>query len=214
MGGFFAAYRDPSCVRCGFRLAWVGVLLVVCALHTDSLVSAEPGSHLVAQLSSPGGKVVASGQRPLPVADVALGAGGVLHGVVFSPLGGQTVRTPVAGTPVAILREGRLVAEVRSDSQGRFAVSKLRGGVYAMTVAGEGGVEWTFCRAWSPGAAPPKAGQIARVALGEGVVRGQGPLPAVKFSEAALMAGVVVGAVAAPIIYHNAQKSNRVPASP
>lgn len=214
MGGFFAAYRGPSCVCCGFRLAWAGVLLAVCALHSDSLVSAELGPRLVAPLPSSGDTVVASGQQPLLVADVALAPGGVLHGVVVSPLGGQSPHTPRAGARVAILREGRLVAEVRSDSQGRFAVSKLQGGVYAMAVAGERGVEWTFCRAWSPGAAPPKAGGVARVALGDGVLRGQGPLPSVKFSEAALMAGVVVGAVAAPIIYHNAQKSNRVPASP
>lgn len=214
MGGFFAIERGPSCVCCGFRLKWVGVLLVLCALHTASLVSAEPDPRLVAQLPTLEGKAVASRGRSLVVADVALGAGGVLRGVLLSSRDVQGARVPAPGSRVTLLREGRLVAEVRTDSQGRFAVSNLRGGTYAMAVAGEEGLEWTFCRAWSPGAAPPRAGQVARVALGEGVVRGQGPLPSVKFSEAALMAGVVVGAVAAPIIYHNAQKSNRVPASP
>lgn len=214
MGAFSVVRHGPSCVCGGGQLKWVWVLLAVCTLRPAPLLSEESGSHFVRQsplsLSErPGGEL-----RPLVTADVVLHAGGVLRGVVLSSLEAGKPVGAVAGVRVAVLRGGKLVAESKSDSRGRFAVSNLSGGKYVIVVAGQTGVEWVLCRAWTPGTAPPKASPVARVALGEGVVRGQGPLPAVKFSEAALMAGVVVGAVAAPIIYHNSQKSNRVPASP
>jgi hypothetical protein len=113
-----------------------------------------------------------------------------------------------------VLRDGKVVAETRTEQAGRFAVSHLRGGKYVLAVTRADREQWSFYRVWTPKAAPPKANAVARLVPGEGIVRGQGPLPAVSFSEAALMAGVVAGAVAAPIIYHNAQKSNRIPASP
>jgi hypothetical protein len=144
--------------------------------------------------------------------DVALqGRDGRLCGRVVAEGKGDA---NVAGVTVAVMRDGKVVARTRTDRAGAFSVSCLPGGNYAVGVAGREGVRWNLCRLWTPQAAPPQALAEARLGLGGHVVRGQGPFSSAIFTESALMAGVVVGAVAAPIIYHNAQRSNRVPASP
>ena len=215
MRGFFVAGCRPSHGDWGCRSRQVAVLVVLWIVHAAPLVSAERMPSSSAEL--PGLMPVkqsdpSSAARPVAIADVVLQTRGVLHGVVRS--GTKDSGRSVAGVRVVLARDGRMVAESKSDRFGRFRFSGLRGGVHVLAVVGERGVELNLCRVWAEGASPPKASDVAQVTLGEGIVRGQGPLPSVKFSEAALMAGVVVGAVAAPIIYHNAQKSNRVPASP
>jgi len=206
MGGFFGIWRRlPECCQ---RLPSIqaGVCLVVWATLTAPLASAERQASSVGQGSSlPATKAT----RLAVTADVVLESGGTLHGVVQS-----ATKAPAADSRVTLICDNKVIAEAKCDRLGRFAVSNLRGGKYFVAVAGENGIEWNSYRVWTPKAAPPKAGSVANVTLGNGLVRGQGPLPSVKFPEAALMAGVVVGAIAAPVIYHNSQKSNRIPASP
>jgi hypothetical protein len=210
MRGFFAIRRGPSGARRRLRLAWAGISLAIWATLAHPTISAERATSSRQAASSP--KSHAASRVIMP--DVALQPGGVLQGVVSSGTSTAGPERAVAGVRVALVREGKTVAETTSDRFGRFAVSHLRGGKYAVVTTGKNGVEWSLHRVWTPNAAPPKASAVARVVLGRGLVRGQGPLPSLSFPEAALMGGVVVGAVAAPIIYHNAQQSNRVPASP
>lgn len=210
MRGFFATWRGPSGVCRQFRFEWTGVLLAVWATLALPATSAEHAPSSPQAAPSPKGRAAS----PVVVSDVILQAGGVLQGAVFSKTSTSGPERAAAGVRVALMRDGKVVAETASDHLGRFSVSHLRGGKYIIATTSKNGTEWSLYRAWTPDAAPPKAGVAARVVLGRGLVRGQGPLPSLSFPEAALMGGVVVGAVAAPIIYHNAQQSNRVPASP
>lgn len=210
MRDFFATWRGPSGVCRDFRFGWAGVLLAIWATQALPVVSAERATSPRQVVPFPGGRVTSL----VTASDVILQAGGVLQGVVFSAASTPGARMAVAGARVTLIRDGKVAAETVSDRSGRFAVSHLRGGKYLIVVTTESGTEWNLCRAWTANAAPPKANVVAQVALGQGLIRGQGPLPSLSFPEAALMGGVVVGAVAAPVIYHNAQQSNRVPASP
>ena len=210
MGGYIRVRCSPSVVGCRLSLRWAVVSLSAWVVLVASVASADRAS----LGRRPGSPSVGRGSSAIAVCDAVLCEGGVLQGVVLSASTVSGVSRPVVGVRVSLLREGKIVAESVSGQLGRFTVSGLRGGKYVIAVAYEKGVEWALCRVWTPGAAPPKAMAVVRVTLGSGLVRGQGPVSSVSFSEAALMAGVVVGAVAAPVIYHNTQKSNRVPASP
>jgi len=214
MGGFFVRRRYRSYSRRGRWLNGLGVLVAFWSALCPSFALADdtvPARPSGARSGDPSHSPAA---RPIVASDVALQPGGVLHGVVVPDLSLRESDRSVAHVRVALLRDGKVVAETRSDESGRFSVSSLYGGKYVIAVARQGRVHWHLHRVWLQGTAPHKASAVARMVPGEGIVRSQGPLPAVSFSEAALMAAVVVGAVAAPIIYHNAQKSNRVPASP
>ena len=210
MRDLFAACRGPSGVCRDFCFKWTGVLLAVWATLALPAASAEHAS--LSRQAAPSSRGHAA--SPVAVSDVVLQAGGVLQGVVFSATQPARPRVVVAGARVTLIRDGKIAAETVSDRSGRFVASHLRGGKYLVAVATKNGTEWSLCRTWTANAAPPKANTTVQVTLGQGLVRGQGPLPSLSFPEAALMGGVVVGAVAAPIIYHNAQQSNRIPASP
>ncbi len=212
MGGFFTIQCSPSRPGRAFCLVWAVGLLVVWSVLTPAVYSADRVFSLGQAVASQG-RVARPVSRRVPVDDVVL-RGGTLYGVVVADATAPGEGKAVARTPVVLLHDGKVVAEVRTDQAGRFAVTRLRGGKYVLAVSRGDRVEWSVYRAWTPSSAPPKASAVARLVSGKGVVRGQGPLPGVSFSETALMAGVVVGAVAAPVIYHNAQQSNRVPASP
>jgi hypothetical protein len=214
MGSFLVARICPSRSRRGVRLRGLGVFVVFWSALIPSLAPAENAVPVRQSAASSGVRVPSVSAHAIVAADVVLRAGGVMHGVVVTGSSVSTAEKAVAGVRLVLLRGGKVVAEAKSDEAGRFSVSGLSGGQYVIAIRHHGNVCWHLCRVWSPGTAPPKASGVSRFVLGEGIVRGQGPLPTVSFSEAALMAGVVAGAVAAPIIYHNAQKSNRVPASP
>lgn len=91
----------------------------------------------------------ASVNRTAPVVtDVALQQGGVLQGQVVDSQG-----APQADSTVQVTHMGTTVAAVKTDAQGRFSVSGLRGGVHAIeTVEGAGAY-----RLWAPNTAPPVA---------------------------------------------------------
>lgn len=64
-----------------------------------------------------------------PIRDVALQQGGVLRGEVRSPQGRVS-----AGKTVSIIADGQLVAKSLTETDGRFTVSGLQPGVYAVVV--------------------------------------------------------------------------------
>ena len=97
------------------------------------------------------------------VRDVALHDGGSLTGQVLDAAG-----TPVAGTAVAVIDQGRAVASTQTGADGRFAIAGVKAGVYE--VATSNGV--TVCRLWAPRTAPPAAQSDALVVHGDTVVRG------------------------------------------
>jgi hypothetical protein len=98
------------------------------------------------------------------VADVALGAQGVLLGHVVDEQG-----RPLDGATVQVTFRGSVVAQTVADQDGRFAVQGLRGGQHRI-VAGK---SEQIVRLWAAKTAPPSARNAALVVQGQNVVRGQ-----------------------------------------
>jgi hypothetical protein len=138
---------------------------------------------------------------------------GVLVGRVIPPPGSAGLKA-VANLRVALVQDKRAVAMTKTDRSGRFAISNLSEGLFEVVVDGPGSPSRRTCRVWAPSSAPPTARNQMDMILGEGIVRGQGPFPILSFPQAAAVTGVVAGAIAAPVIYHNVRSSNRGPASP
>jgi len=171
-----------------FTMAWLAVgsiCLPTNALAADNLV--------------PRPEVVAP--AVLPISDVALGSGGLLTGrVVDKHLG------PCADIDVAIQVDGRAVATTRTDADGVFAVTGLRGGVHRVVTSDAS----QLLRLWADGTAPPRAARSAEIVRGADVVRGQwgGRTPyvhkaAMLATNPFLVGGIIATAVAVPVIIHN-----------
>ena len=134
------------------------------------------------------------------VRDVELAYGGLLVGRFVDANG-----RPLAGANVSILTtSGNALASTRTDSDGVFAVARLRGGVHQITTADT----VQLCRLWANGTAPPRSPQSVEVVAGSGVIRGQwGPPPGnhliKKFKVLAtnpfVIGGIAAAAVAIPI---------------
>lgn len=127
-----------------------------------------------------------------PVTNVALRDGGVLLGQVVDTQGAAK-----AHTPVALHAGNQELAVGRSDANGYFAFSGLRGGVYQIS-ATEG--QGTF-RVWTADTAPPSAQAGALVVDGKDVVRGQCGTQGLKFClcNPWIVGGLVAAAIAIPI---------------
>ena len=98
------------------------------------------------------------------VQDVVLSADRSLMGIVVDVDG-----RPRAGVNVLVETSGKATRHAVTDSQGRFSVSELRGGVVRITTP-EGAA---LCRVWSPGTTPPMAHSGAILVEMPNVVRGQ-----------------------------------------
>lgn len=137
-------------------------------------------------------------ERTLPsTTDVALsGKQGTLLGQVIGPAG-----KPRPNVMVSLRVDNRVSAKGKSDSQGRFAFTNLRGGVYQV-MAGNG--FGTF-RAWADGTAPKSAKRKALVVVAEETIRGQMGKPDWKgrlrrcLRNPIVLAGIVGTAVAVPL---------------
>ena len=99
------------------------------------------------------------------IKDVELTKNSTLHGQVFTPEG-----KAVSNATVFLRYQGTAVAAAKSNSQGRFAISGVRGGAHEVVV----GAVHSPVRLWSNGAAPKSATPAIVVAADETIIRGQG----------------------------------------
>ena len=95
--------------------------------------------------------------------DVALGAGGVLQGQVLHGHGNAVV-----GQEISVVSTTGATSRAVTDAQGRFRVTGLRGGTYAVASGNAG----KSCRLWAQGAAPPGANTSVLLVEQQEVVRG------------------------------------------
>jgi hypothetical protein len=97
------------------------------------------------------------------VTDVTLQKGDVLQGQLVDS---QGLARP--GSRVWVYQQDQLIASATSDTNGRFTINHLNGGVYMVQTQTSGRIY----RIWAPGTAPPAAQN--RVVLETGaIVRGQ-----------------------------------------
>jgi len=152
--------------------------------------------------------VIAAGVgEPPTIRDVALHQDGLLLGQVLSKDG-----TPVAGVPVTISRENRVLGTATTNEKGIFAFRGLKGGVYQLTSA-NGVVAY---RVWQSQTAPPGASPAAIVVAGEDAVRGQlgrGYL-GMFLSRPLVIAGVIGAAIAVPLAIALSEDEEEAPATP
>jgi len=152
-----------------------------------------------------GGETRKSADRPaIEISDLVLDSQGGLQGVVVDVHG-----APQPAAKVILMQGKREIGRVQADRLGRFRLSGLRGGVYAL----QSGGQVRFVRAWAAKAAPPKAKPQALLVAGNGVIRGQMPLEKFFASDAVVIAGLVAALIAIPIAVSN-QGGDSTPASP
>ena len=144
---------------------------------------------------------------------MALRPGGILEGRVVRVREGIGPEA-AAGLKLTWRRGSRTVGETITDGAGRFRLGNLSGGLYQVVVHAPERPTWRFYRVWTPATHPPHAAREMTMRLDGPVVRGQSPFPITTFPQAATITAIAAGAIAAPVIYHNAKADNRVPASP
>ena len=193
--------------------AWI-VWMLLLGVPVRAEPPARPAEYSPRRHSAVAGPAILDRIPPIILHHAVLGPpNGVLAGRVTAPPGGAGPKA-VANLRVALMRDQRAVAITRTDQSGRFAISNLSEGLFQVVVDSPGGPNRQTCRVWAPSSAPPSARTHLNMMLGEGVVRGQGPFPILSFPQAAAVTGVVAGAIAAPVIYHNVRSANRGPSSP
>lgn len=201
-------------VRAATAARMVLVALIVGSTRAELPLSRPRGS-------ASGGKGAYGLSAPRPdsvhaIADVALRPDGVLEGQVASATNGLPAQT-LAGLPVSVLRGPQSIATTITDAHGRFSVPDLPGGLYRVVVETPREPSWRFYRVWTSAGAPPHAADRASMPIGEDLVRGQSPLPVPSASQAATIAALAAGAIAAPIVYHGVKQDDVIrstPASP
>ncbi len=134
--------------------------------------------------------------RRSPVLDVALQAGGTLHGQLF-----DAQAQPLARSSLVFIQNGQRIASVTTDDEGRFQVAGLRGGTLQIVV----GVSMYICRAWAPRTAPPIAKNRLVLVLPTVVQRGQRPISDAFFGDPVMIGLVVAAAIAVPIAVSNSR---------
>ncbi|MEM8947004.1 MAG: carboxypeptidase-like regulatory domain-containing protein [Planctomycetota bacterium] len=107
----------------------------------------------------------AAAYRAPEVRDVALQESGMLVGQLVDGQG-----TALADANVIVGKAGKGVAQVVTDSEGRFQVTGLKGGVHQILAAGQLG----SYRLWAPRTAPPAATAGVMLVSSTDTVRGQG----------------------------------------
>jgi hypothetical protein len=178
-------------------MAWIAAVGLCVPIQT------APGG----EPCSPPSRIAASAENDAAVGDLDLSPGGLLAGQVL-----DANARPAAGTKVVIRSAGQSVAITRTDANGTFAVTGLRGGLHQ--IATSQGTE-NF-RLWSPGTAPPNAERLVRITPGQ-VVRGQfggghgimrEPFPHAKAiaTNPLVIGGLIAAAVAIPIALNNADE--------
>lgn len=138
--------------------------------------------------------------------DVKLTQAGDLVGQVIDAQG-----QAIAGKPVVVQYQNKLVAAPTTDKNGYFAIKGVQPGVYR--IASMKGV--ADYRVWTQATAPPKAAAGALLVEGKEVIRGQMGGMSLRnlLANPFVIAGIVATAVAVPVAIHNS-KNNRTPVSP
>jgi hypothetical protein len=98
------------------------------------------------------------------IKDVELSRDGTLFGQVYTPDG-----KAVADANVFLRYQGTAVATARSDADGRFAITDVRGGAHEVVV----GALNRPVRLWASGTSPQSATQSIVLSADETIVRGQ-----------------------------------------
>ncbi len=98
------------------------------------------------------------------VLDIGMKQDGVFTGRVVDHTG-----APAREAEVVVRQGEKVVATVKTDDQGTFAVSGLRGGLYDVSSGKTSGQY----RVWTESAAPSAANETALLVLGENGTRGQ-----------------------------------------
>lgn len=132
---------------------------------------------------------------PIPIAkriaDVALHGDGELQGAIVDSNG-----RPIADAPILIGKQGKPIAKLRTDAQGRYIAGGLTPGLYQVVTHGRG----EQIRVWAAGTAPASAKQgiihVADPAIARGA--GTGRLYSV-FSHPLFAFAVAAATVAIPI---------------
>jgi hypothetical protein len=182
------------------------------SLRTTSILkSLRSGTCLLlAGMLTAGAPIFAGEPTEIRSSDVALNAGGIMKGTVLS-----TTAQPVAGVPVDVLHEEKIVATTMSDVEGRFSFKGLRNGAHVIQV----GKTQQTVRLWGTNTAPPAAVENLAIVVDEEAVRGQmenGLLPAGRVGGfVANNAGLLLLAGgAAAIAIGTSQDNSASPASP
>lgn len=127
-------------------------------------------------------------QTDASVLDIGLKQDGVFAGRVVDHTG-----TPAAKSEVTIRQGQQVVAKTTTDSEGRFAVKGIKGGVYEVA---SGTTVGTY-RVWNETVAPPAAKEQALLVLGQNGTRGKyGAMG----GGTILLAGAVIAALVVGII--------------
>ncbi|MBI1310675.1 hypothetical protein GC176_05145 [bacterium] len=118
-------------------------------------------------VSEPSPPVAATSQQAKKIADIELDQQGRLLGVLVG-----SNSKPEALKKILVQQGKQTLAETKTDKDGRFQVSKLRGGIYQIVSEDQAAI----VRVWSNGTAPPKAKTAVLLVTGD-VTRGQGFVP-------------------------------------
>jgi len=123
------------------------------------------------------------------VIDIELDRQGRLLGALVDRNG-----KPEALKKIQIRQGKKLLAETKTDREGRFEVSKLRGGIYQVISKDQA----ALVRVWSNGTAPPKSKELVLLVTGQ-ATRGQGFIPS-GFTTGLLGLGVGIAGLTIGII--------------
>ena len=134
--------------------------------------------------------------RPSILGDIRLDVQGALRGKMVNGQGHA-----LTDQPLRLLRDGKLLGETRTDSQGDFVFEELQGGVYQVQVD----QAMVTCRVWTRNAAPPVAREQLLLVDAPELARGQQPIGQI-FTNPLFLGLLVAAAIAIPISIHNSQK--------
>lgn len=147
------------------------------------------------------------------VPDLALTTGGILQGQLICQAG-----IPLRDATVLINNRQRQW-QTKSDTQGRFQFTGLRGGTYRVETAGQA----QLVRVWAAGTAPPQASRGLLLTPQTEIIRGQRVLSKntnqffhvakQRLANPWVVGGIVATAVAIPVAIHNSDDDTS-PATP
>ena len=138
-------------------------------------------------LQAIGAESVTSSSRPLSqstILDTRLDRAGRLLGQVVDAEG-----RPQADIPINVLRGGKTLARVVTDSEGRFHVDGLSGGLIIIDTKGA----TALARVWTNEAAPPSAMSAILLVTDASIARGQ--ILSDPYQWSVIGAGLLIGGV-------------------